>query len=113
VLTTPSYPPGVWLFTYQATVYFATSPSSLLALNSYISGPTTSVVTVFGRITTGTSTLSGSNQVVSVSSSACATLTASTAITLYVLINANATAQSGGSDTANVQATYITATRIG
>ena len=84
----------------------------MLALNSYLSGPTVSPITVFGRLTTGTQSLSGSNQTISLSGSACVNLTSSTAISLYVLVNANATAQAGGTNTSNVQATYITATRI-
>jgi len=116
MLTTITYPPGVWLITYQATVYFATAPSSFLTFSTYLSGPTGGSLgglTQFGKLMTGTQTLTGINAVTSLSNSMCFNLTSSSAITLYVLVNANASAQAGGANTSNVQGTYITATRIG
>ena len=113
---TPSYPPGIWLFTYQSTIYFATSPTSFVGYVTYLSGPTGGVLsplTQFAKMSTGTLTFSGSNQVTSLSSSVCVNLTSSTAILLYLYVNANAQAQAGGTNTSNTQATYITATRIG
>jgi hypothetical protein len=112
VLNTVSYPEGKWLFTYQATIYFATGPS-IANYVSYLTGPTVAPITQFAKITSGTEVLTGSNQLAIHSGSVCITLTASTVITLSVLINATTTAQSGGADTSNTQATYITATRIG
>jgi hypothetical protein len=67
----------------------------------------------FAKLQTGTQTLSGSNVVVTQSSSVSLILTASSVISLAVAVNANAPAQAGGINTANVQSTYITATRIG
>jgi hypothetical protein len=112
ILNTPSYPPGIWLFTYQASIYFATAPT-ISNYISYISGPTITPITQLAKITSGTEVLIGSNQVATHSGSVCVTLTAFTSIALYVLINATTAAQAGGANTTNVQATYITATRIG
>ena len=117
ILTTSSYPAGVWLFTYQATVYFATAPGDFLSFRSYLTGPSGGVlspITQFGKmINASPQSYVGSNVVASQSSSACVIFTTSTAITLYVGVNTNAAAKGGGTDTSNVQATYISATRIG
>ena len=117
ILTTTTYPAGVWLFTYQATVYFATAPTALLSFRSYLTGPSggaLSPITQFAKfLNLSSQTVVGTNVVVSQSSSACVILTTPTAITLYAGVNANAAAQGGGTDTSNVQATYISATRLG
>lgn len=120
LLSTPSNPPGVYLFTYQATVYFATAPTTFLSFGSFLFGPTGTTlgntmtpIIQFAKLQTGTQTLSGSNVVVTQSSSVSLILTASSVISLAVAVNANAPAQAGGINTANVQSTYITATRIG
>ena len=116
ILTTPFCVPGVWLFTYQATIYFAAAPTSFVSFNTYLFGPTgTSMapITQYAKQTTGTQTLSGINTVVTQSSSVTLIITTSSQVKLSALVNANAQAQAGGTDTSNVQSTYITSTRIG
>lgn len=106
ILTTAPYPAGVWLFNYQATVYFATAPSVFTSFRSYLSGPTGGVLlpnTMFAKFFNNSSqSYTGINVVASQSSSACVILTAPTAIILYAAVNANSSAQGGGSDTSNV-----------
>ena len=92
VLSTPAYPAGIWLFSYQATIYFATAPTSFTSFTSYLSGPTggtLGVITQFAKMTTGTQTLTGSNAVTSLSSSFSVNLTAATSISLYLIVNTN------------------------
>jgi hypothetical protein len=88
-LTTATYPPGIWLFTYQCTTYFSTGPSSFLLYITYLSGPATGVITQYGKcINAASQVMTGSNTIIMQCASVCLTLTASASIQLRGLVNA-------------------------
>jgi hypothetical protein len=113
-LTTPTLPIGVWLITYQATIYFA----STVTISNFTTYLTSSGTTFFnnlaqtGKITSGTEVLTGVNQVALHSGSVCFNLTSSATISLKGVINANLACKASGVDTSSTQQTYITYTRI-
>jgi hypothetical protein len=113
-LTTPTLPIGVWLITYQATIYFA----STVTITNFITYLTSSGTTFFsnlaqtGKITSGTEVLTGVNQVALHSGSVCFNLTSSATISLKGVVNANLACKASGVDTSSTQQTYITYTRI-
>ena len=123
VLTTSSLSSGVWLLTYQASLYSA-STFTISNFQTFLANSPTSATTIvtdnngnsltnIGKVTSGTQTLTGFNVVAQQSASCIVTLTSSTTISLWFNVTANNAVKASGNDTSAGQQTYIQTMRIG